>query len=214
MSKKIDLTGRRFGRLVVLEQGSYITPGRPRWRCRCVCGKETIVSSASLLYGNTTSCGCYRREKQAESGKHHTTHGMSKDRLYYIYYGMRRRCYNPNAIDFPRYGGRGIKICEDWLHSFECFKEWAFSNGYDESLSIDRIDCNGDYCPENCRWTDLKTQHNNTRKNHYVTYEGETLTISQWAERYGINKITLQSRLCKYGWSVERALTKGGVTGG
>ena len=205
---KIDMTNKRFGRLVVIEQSEYIKPGRPRWLCRCDCGNKAVYDGSILRSGDAVSCGCLKKELAKENAIAHITHGKTKTRLYRIWFNMKCRCYKKSAPDFSRYGGRGITVCEEWRKSFQSFYDWATSNGYQENLSIDRIDVNGNYCPENCRWADATTQHNNTRSNHYVTFNGETLTISQWAARYGINKNTLLSRLTRYGWSVERALTE------
>lgn len=137
-----------------------------------------------------------------------TKHGKTKTRLYRIWFNMRCRCHKKDFVDYPRYGGRGIAVCDEWLNSFPPFYEWAMANGYREDLTLDRIDNDGNYEPSNCRWVDTKVQNNNTRRNHYITYNGETLTLAQWSERCGINKNTLQARICKYGWSVERALTE------
>ena len=205
---KIDMTNKQFGRLLVIEQSDYVKHGRPRWLCRCDCGNEVVVDGTPLRRGDVVSCGCARKERAIAMAKGHITHGGSKTRLYRIWHRMKCRCYKINAPDYARYGGRGITVCDEWLKDFESFRSWALSNGYNENLTIDRINVNGNYCPSNCRWADAITQHNNTRSNHFLTFRGETLTISQWSARYGINKNTLWSRIGKYGWSVERALTE------
>lgn len=205
---KVDMIGKRFGRLVVIEQTDYVQPGRPRWLCRCDCGNEVAVGGLQLRHGDTKSCGCAKKERALALANDHITHGQSKSRLYRIWFNMKCRCHKVSAPDFPRYGGRGINVCDEWRNGFQPFYEWAMANGYQDDRSIDRIDNNGNYCPENCRWVNTKCQNNNTRRNHYVTFNGETLTIGQWSERCGINKNTLHSRLTKYGWSIERALTE------
>ena len=125
-------------------------------------------------------------------------------RLWSIYHGMKKRCYNENCKRYKDYGGRGIKICEKWLETFDNFADWAYKNGYAENLTIDRIDNNSDYCPENCRWITNKKQCNNTRRNINIEYKGETKTLTEWCEYLGLNYYTVQKRL-KNGWNVEKA---------
>lgn len=208
MGAMIDKTGMRFGRLTVLREAPRIEPGRPRWVCQCDCGTIVTVDSRSLSPKRTKSCGCINSERARKLALDHITHGQTKTRLYNIWYNMRNRCNKKSAVDYCRYGGRGIEVCEAWQNSFTPFFEWAMANGYRDDLTLDRIDNNGNYCPENCRWADSETQNNNRRSNHYITYSGETLTVSQWARRLGINKVTLQSRLSKYGWSVQKTFTE------
>lgn len=140
-----------------------------------------------------------RRKNTIKSDKH--------NRLYRIWAGIRRRCNNPNVPNYKDYGGRGIKVCNEW-NSFENFEAWARSNGYADNLSIDRIDTNGDYCPENCRWATDKEQANNKRNNKFITFNGKTQTMKQWAEELGINYSALKCRLQVYGWDIEKALEK------
>lgn len=151
----IDLRGKRFGRLVVLE---YV--GDSRWKCKCDCGMIVYPSSGNLRKGDIRSCGCLRRE---EASKAHRTHGESKTRLYRIWKAMRKRCNNPNDECYRLYGGRGITVCEEWS-KYEHFKEWAIANGYSESLSIDRINPDGNYEPTNCRWATASEQSINKRE--------------------------------------------------
>lgn len=128
-------------------------------------------------------------------------------RLYKIYAGMKQRCTNPNYVRSKDYLGRGIEICAEWLESYKCFEKWAMNNGYADNLSIDRIDNNGNYCPENCRWADAKTQANNRRDVKRYEYNGEILSVSEWARKLGKPRATIEGRLLR-GWSVERALTE------
>lgn len=211
-----DLTGKRFGRLFVLNrEETKKSPGgnkRTMWKCKCDCGKETIVWSYSLTSGKTTSCGCYQLERRIEeSVKANTTHNGSKERLYGIWHGILIRCNSKNSKPYPLYGGRGIRVCKEWM-DYAKFREWAMKSGYDPLApkgvcTIDRIDVNGDYCPENCRWADAKTQCNNERVNRRIEYGGRTQTLTQWAEEVGIGDTTLAYRLDN-GWQIEEALFK------
>lgn len=210
MGRFIDLTGERFGRLVVLERAESRGPkGRRKtwWNCKCDCGNEVEVPTARLRNGQTKSCGCLHKDLLREKL---TIHGGSKDRLFTVWCDMRRRCEKPYDKNFNHYGGRGITVCAEW-HSYENFREWAHLNGYDESAkygkcTLDRINPNGDYEPGNCRWVSLKVQNNNRRNNRLIEYKGQTKTLKQWAEETGVGKAALESRLDRYGWSVERAI--------
>lgn len=204
----IDRTGERFGMLVITrfirvdKNWNYI------WECKCDCGNIINVRYNNLLNGSTKSCGCLKRERTIERS---TKHGLSGSqgnytRLYRIWLNMRRRCNNRRDQDYPYYGGRGIKVCKEW-DNYAAFHDWAMKNGYADHLTLDRINNNGDYCPENCRWATRKEQARNTRQNHFITFNGKTMTIAEWAEYLGVSSTVLRTRLYR-GWPIERALTR------
>lgn len=203
MSKLIDLTGQKFGRLTVVERAEdYVGKSgnrKVRWLCKCECGKEAIIRGCDLKDGHTKSCGC-------DPKRHNKKHGLGGTRLYSTWNGMKRRCSNPNDKEYKNYGGRGVKVCDEWIDDFTKFYNWAVSHGYDDNLTIDRIDVNGNYEPSNCRWVTMKTQQNNKSNNHLITYNGETHTMKQWSEMTGISYEAIRSRLRK-NWTVEKTLT-------
>lgn len=199
----IDLSGQKFGRLLVLERAE--NHGRQTyWKCRCDCGNIKEINGSKLKNGHTKSCGCLSKEITSEMSR---THGMSDTRLYRIYKKMYRRCYKPKTKSFENYGGRGITICTEWLgeHGFENFAKWSTENVYNDNLSIDRKDNDKGYSPENCRWATAKEQANNTRSTVFLTYNGETKPASEWSEITGIRQDTLTMRK-RSGWSDEECI--------
>lgn len=203
MSKLIDLTGQRFGHLVVIKRAENSKCRQARWLCQCDCGQSTIVVGCQLRNGQIKSCGCLRREKLIQRS---LRHGETHHRIYNIWLGIKRRCLKPGDSGYEKYGGRGITVCEEWRNSYVAFRDWAMANGYAEDLTIDRIDNNGPYSPENCRWTTNAEQAKNRRSTRLIEYNGKTLCIKDWARETGINYCTLFRRL-SHGWSIERALT-------
>lgn len=167
--RAIELTGRRFGKLVVLKREQNEPKKHARWLCRCDCGKEVIIQSHCLIQGTQRSCGCLLVEM-------HLTHGKTNSRLYNVWNCMKQRCGNPNNHNYKEYGERGISICDEWKCSFEAFEKWSLENGYNPNAkrgecTIDRIDVNGNYEPSNCRWVSMKVQSKNKRK---YNSKGET----------------------------------------
>lgn len=186
MGNKIVVTPNdRYGRMVIIKEVEPTKSGKRRVLCKCDCGNTKIVGLTHLRCGETTSCGCYRKEQSSVTHKRHGF-GDYRYRLYKIWTGIKERCTNPNSTSYSRYGGRGIKVCPEWENDFEPFREWALSSGYSDKLTIDRIDVNGNYEPSNCRWATNKEQSNNRRTNVLITYQGETHTVSEWSDITGI----------------------------
>ena len=205
LSKKMteDLIGQRFGRLVV-ESFSRRGKNGTYWNSRCDCGNEKDIRASELKQGDTRSCGCLRKEVIA---KRNTTHGLYRHPLYVTWKDMCSRCNDSNATGYERYGGRGIKVCDRWSGTggFPNFLEDMGERP--EGTSLDRIDNNGNYCKENCRWFTPKGQHRNKRNNKLLTLNGEIKTLAEWSEELGISSDTITTRLTRLGWDEEKALT-------
>lgn len=176
--KDEDIIGKQFGYWEVLKRVSPKSRKR-RYLCLCKCGNMKEVNYDSLKLGKSISCGCYHKEEMI---KRQTTHGQSGNRIMTIYYDIKSRCYDLKNKRFSDYGGRGIKMCDDWYNSTEKFVEWAFENGYSEELSIDRIDVNGNYEPSNCRWIPISEQANNKRNSIMFTFFGVTKNLKEWCK--------------------------------
>lgn len=187
MSKFVDLKGKKFGKLVVTERAENAPSGHAQWKCKCECGNDVITKSVSLNQGYRKSCGCI-------SGTINGPKSKGRDRLHVIWSTMKQRCYNEKDKKYPIYGSRGIIICDEWRNDFESFYLWAISNGYSDSLSIDRLDVDGNYDPSNCKWATVKEQARNRRTNVFVEINGETKTMIEWAEEYNIKYVTFKAR--------------------
>jgi len=190
--------GERFGSLIIVKEAEPLK-NRRRFLCQCKCGVKKEVYMNHLRSGNTKSCGCLVKEKLLER----STHGMRNSKTYRTWVNMKSRCNNKNSQSYKNYGGRGIKFCKSW-NKFENF--YKDMGDKPEGRTLDRINNSGDYCKENCRWTDWETQANNRRGNVFIEFKNDKLTISQWERKLGIKRATLNGRL-RRGWSVERALT-------
>lgn len=198
----IDMSGQKFNRWTVL---SYAHTSKRRmafWNCRCECGTERVVDGQSLRNGRSKSCGCWNLEVRSTEGGLTMRHRGEYD----VYRFMLRRCTDPENESYEGYGGRGITICDRWLESFTNFFE-DMGPRPTPKHQLDRIDNNGNYCKENCRWTTKLVQANNTRTNKLIEYNGETKTLADWARQYGLTHDALQTRLSKYQWPIEKALT-------
>ena len=202
----LDLKGQQFGRLTVLRKQRMRRHARSYWLCQCQCGQRKCIKGTDLILSKTQSCGCYRREKTSQTFRKHGDGGNNRSRLYGAWAGMKQRCLNEKCEQYKYYGGRGIKLCKLW-HDFRAFKKWALANGWREVLEIDRIDNDGDYCPENCHWNTRKGNMRNTRRTRWFTINGETKSLSEWCEIYDVSYKTVHARL-ERGWDIFDALTK------
>lgn len=200
MSAKKDMIGKRFGMLTVLEEiEQKNSRGLTCYVCLCDCGNTVNVCGRDMTRKHTFSCGCLHKNMMQKRFLKHGGHGT---RLYSIWKGMNTRCNSKNTDYYKHYGGKGVKICDEWK-DFSVFRDWALTNGYADNLTLDRIDFNGDYCPDNCRWLTMKEQSNNRSTNHRITYKGMTKTISQWADYFGLSYGAMSARVYN-GWSMER----------
>lgn len=197
--KLIDRIGEKYGRLTVVSRAPNKSERdtNARWQCECECGRKCIQYGQDLKRGKVVSCGCWNAEKRF-------THGMSHTDTNQVWRSMKDRCTNPNATGYHNYGGRGIAVCERW----DKFENFLADMGIRPvGYTIDRIDNDGNYCPENCRWATTKEQLNNQRRNRFYELNGERKTIAEWAEKLGVNWSTIRNRIDRYGWTLERALT-------
>jgi hypothetical protein len=203
MFKPVDITGQKFNRLTAVRK---VDGGK--WLFHCECGKEKTIDRSHVKSGHTRSCGCLHMER-CKTGLNRLRHGDAKPgevkRIHSIWRGMLKRC-DINSVAAKSYADRGITVCEEW-REYLVFRDWAYSAGYRDELTIDRIDNDGPYAPWNCRWITMSEQARNRRNSHIIEYNGEKGCIAYWAERYGMNQARLQARITRLGWDIERALT-------
>lgn len=190
-----NLVGKRFGKLTVVAcaDTAYSKNGYSykMWRCKCDCGNYKNISTGNLVSGNTKSCGCYRVERNVSV---FTTHGRSKSKLYRVWASIKDRCYRQECAGFKDYGARGIRMCKEWKNNFQSFYDWAIANNYKDGLTIERKDVNGNYCPDNCCWIPKEQQSRNRRNSHFITYHGETKTLSEWSRELHIDRGSVRSK--------------------
>ncbi len=206
------LTGERFGKLLVLEEAEpRLRKDRKSvkkfWKCRCDCGNIIETSHELLVSGHSKSCGCSMGEASKIKFANYKSLRTENQRLYKIWCGMKVRCYTPTDLHYPNYGARGIIVCDEWKFSFAQFYLWAMTNGYNDTLTIDRIDVNGNYEPSNCRWITNRDQQYNKRTTKYYTIYGEKLLLHQIVEKYGIKPVTFYARINRYGFTPEQAVS-------
>ena len=229
LSRVDDLTDKRYGRLTVI--GIHDTPTRKTyWVCQCDCGNIKVVRSDSLKCGAIRSCGCLKKEQDQKNltwgaeftgevrkpnstekrlRKNATGHKVGGTRLYEIWQGIRRRCYKKTEPCYDRYGGRGITVCDEWVNDFSAFYKWAIENGYSDELTIDRIDNEKGYSPDNCRWTTAKEQARNRRSNINITIGNSTRTMTEWCEIFNVNYAKVNARYHRNGFTTVDELFNG-----
>jgi len=195
ISKHKNILGKRFGRLTTIKDVGRASNGSALWLCKCDCGNEVIVRQCNLHSGNVQSCGCYMKDKIKISN---TTHGLKNTRLYRIWHGMKGRCYNPNDKNFHLYGGKGICLFAEWKDNFISFYNWANNNGYDDKLTIDRIDSNGNYEPSNCQWI-TRTENTKRATSYYININGMKDSIRGWSKRLDISPAIIRNRYDELG---------------
>lgn len=203
MGSHMERIGERFGKLLI-RQKHHVEEGRVYYLCDCDCGNTVIVQYSHLISGNTKSCGCLQKEL---TSKRFAKHNNSTHPLYGVWTMMKQRCYNHNNKSYKNYGARGIKVCDEWKNDFITFYNWAIENGYKDGLTIDRLNVNEDYSPNNCAWVTQKIQQNNRRNNIVINYGGFSGTLSQWSVRTGISYATLRKRIVDLGWDYYEALS-------
>ena len=213
MKEYKDLIGQKFNRWTVIGTSIKTNKHYDRyWLCQCECENKTIreVSEDSLIRERSKSCGCYSKEKTAETNKKRAIRDKYPHykRIYSIYDGMKKRCYNKKKDNYHEYGGRGITICDEWLNDFMNFYNWAINNGYQDDLTIDRIDVNGNYESGNCRWATWEEQFNNKRDTVYITLDGETKNILEWSKVSGLSRSVLWQRFHIFGLKTKNRLFK------
>lgn len=211
---RTDLIGMRFGLLVAQSYSHSVKNSTSNgykhyYNCLCDCGNVCIVERQSLKYSNTRSCGCLRSKQLITRNKETASRNgdsVKHERLYDIWGAMFQRCTNPNSKGYQYYGGKGIKICDEW-HDWERFKQWSLSNGYQDALTIDRIDTNGNYEPSNCRWVDTIVQANNKTTNKYITFNNKTQSLAEWCRELNLDYDRTKQRINACNMTPEQAFT-------
>ena len=206
-----EYIGKKFGKLTVIEIVHVDKNGKQhsgwQWKCKCDCGNETLARPSLVLRGKKLSCGCLKKEQEYHNlGEKRKTHGKSNTRLYRIWRGMIDRCENEKTPSYKDYGSRGIKVCDEWAKSFSSFYEWAINSGYDESLTIERIDVNKGYSPDNCKWITLEEQAINKQNTIWVEYHGEKVQLSVICKKLKVDYGFIYYRIFNMGMSADEAL--------
>lgn len=192
-----DMTGYEFNGCRVLHREGSNKRGLAMWQVQCHCGNVFVTAGSSIRNGETNSCGCSHKKAAKKMGLNNKTHGETHSRLYDIWRNMKYRCNKKEHKSYKYYGGRGIEVCDEWMKSYEIFKEWALNNGYNETLTIDRIDVEGNYEPDNCRWATFKEQGRNRRNNKLFNYNGKILTQSEICEITGLSKYQVNKKFSR-----------------
>lgn len=203
-----EYIGKKYGFLKIISFAYFKEYGQKKKikckfvKCLCDCGKEKVIRLNDIRSGKTKSCGCLLKRSNKER---FTKHNLCHTRIYRIYKNIKSRCKYSSLKQFKDYGGRGIEMCKEWENNFMSFYKWSLNNGYRDDLTIDRIDVNGNYCPENCRWATVFEQNNNKRTNHIIEYNGEKHSMREWCDILKLNYYRTRTRINNYGISIERA---------
>lgn len=203
MGRRIDETGNKYGELTVVKSGGTNKDKKALWLCKCSCGNYTTTTGKSLRNGSSTSCGCLKVKRAREMAKHNKKHGETNTKLYNVWRGIKKRCRLATSDAYANYGEKGIDVCDEWFESYECFRDWSLANGFEDGLTIDRIDPRGDYTPENCRWTTWKVQENNRGNTVFLEYKGKLYPRAILAEMLGVSRQALYYRV-KHGIPLEK----------
>lgn len=204
MSKFIDITGKKYNRLTVIKRLENSKDGSPRWLCKCDCGNYTKVLGKNLKNNSVKSCGCLI----IENNKEHSKHNLCDTRLYSIWQNILNRCRNKKLKSYKNYGARGIKVCKEWEKDFINFYNWAMANGYKDNLTIERINVNGNYEPNNCKWISIKKQSYNKRNSLRFTINNETKCLAELCKEHNLNYVTIYNRIFKSKMDILTALSK------
>lgn len=206
MGYREDLKNQKFGMLKVINFEKNQN-GRTYWLCKCDCGNYTTAEAYKLKTGHVKSCGCLGKKNKEQLYKFSIKHKKTNTKLYRTWQNMKRRCDTKSSTSYKNYGGRGITVCDEWRNDFISFYNWAMANGYRDDLTIDRIDVNGNYEPNNCRWITKEEQANNKRNNRFIEYNGKKMTLIQWSKKKNIKRETIAYRL-NHNYPLEKVFSK------